>query len=91
MEVEEYNGRAWGYVAGWWLVPRAEGPPDFCAIGRYGQFIYVSPRYDVVFVRNGPGRGEWGDRDWTELFYVAAERLSWELEQPLVVDQEDAS
>jgi hypothetical protein len=28
-----------------------------------------------VFVRNGPGRGDWGDRDWTELFYFAAERL----------------
>jgi CubicO group peptidase (beta-lactamase class C family) len=59
----------------WWIVPRLAGPSDFCAIGHHGQFIHVSPQYDVVFVRAGPGRGEWGDRDWTELFYFAAERL----------------
>lgn len=75
MEMEQYTGRDWGYQSGWWIVPRAEGPPDFCAIGRYGQFIYVSPQYDAVFLRFGPGRGNWGDRDWTELFYFAAERL----------------
>lgn len=73
--LEEYDGRSWGYRAGWWIVPRQEGPSDYCAIGRYGQFIYVSPQHDAVFVRNGPGRGSWGDRDWTGLFYFAAERL----------------
>ena len=49
--------------------------PDFSAIGRFGQFIYVSPQHEAVFVRNGPGRGGWGDSDWTALFYFAAERL----------------
>ncbi len=78
LEVEKYDGRHWGYRAGWWIVPRPDGPADFCAIGRYGQFIYVSPRYDAVFVRSGPGRGGWGDRDWTELFYFSAERLGAE-------------
>lgn len=73
--LDRYNGRAWDYRAGWWIVPRAEGPSDFCAIGHFGQFIYVSPQYQVVFVRNGPGRGEWGDFDWTALFYSAAEKL----------------
>jgi CubicO group peptidase (beta-lactamase class C family) len=73
--LDKYDGRSWGYRAGWWIVPRPEGPSDFCAIGRYGQFIYVSPQHDVVFVRNGPGRGSWGDRDWTELFYFVAEQL----------------
>jgi CubicO group peptidase (beta-lactamase class C family) len=76
VELEEYNGRSWGYRLGWWIVPRPEGPSDFCGIGHFGQFIYVSPQYNAVFVRNGPGRGDWGDRDWTELFYFAAERLS---------------
>ncbi len=75
LELEEYDGRSWGYRAGWWIVPRPDGPADFCAIGRYGQFVYVSPQHDAVFVRNGTGRGGWGDRDWTELFYFAAERL----------------
>lgn len=73
--LEEYDGRTWGYRAGWWVVPRPNGPADFSAIGRYGQFVYVSPQHDTVFVRSGPGSGDWGDRDWTELFYFAAERL----------------
>ncbi len=75
LELDQYDGRSWVYHAGWWIVPRPDGPADFCAIGRYGQFIYVSPQHDTVFVRDGPGRGDWGDRDWTELFYFAAERL----------------
>ncbi len=74
-ELEKYNGRSWGYRLGWWLVPRPEGPADFCGIGHFGQFIYVSPQHNAVFVRNGPGRGDWGDYDWTALFYFAAERL----------------
>ncbi|NNK08374.1 MAG: serine hydrolase [Myxococcales bacterium] len=75
IELDQYDGRAWGYRAGWWIVQRPDGRPDFCAIGHFGQFIYVSPQHDAVFVRNGPGRGDWGDRDWTELFYSLAERL----------------
>ena len=75
VEVEQYDGREWSYRAGWWIVPRPEGRSDFCAIGQFGQFVYVSPQHDAVFVRNGPGRGEWGDRDWTELFYFLAEKL----------------
>ena len=76
IELEDYDGRRWGYRAGWWIVPRPEGRSDYAAIGHFGQFIYVSPQFDTVFVRNGPGRGEWGDRDWTELFYATAERLA---------------
>ena len=75
VEIETFNGRSWVYNAGWWLVPRESGPSDYCAIGAKGQYIYVSPQYNVVFIRNGPGRGELGDFDWTELFYYAAERL----------------
>jgi CubicO group peptidase (beta-lactamase class C family) len=75
VELEKYNGRSWGYRGGWWIIPRPEGPSDFSAIGRYGQFIYVSPQHDVVCIRTGPDRGDWGDFDWTELFYFAAERL----------------
>ncbi|MDJ0910110.1 MAG: serine hydrolase [Woeseiaceae bacterium] len=75
IDLEEYDGRRWGYRGGWWIVPRPDGRSDFAAIGHFGQFIYVSPQFDTVFVRNGPGRGDWGDRDWTELFYSTAERL----------------
>lgn len=76
IKLEQYDGRQWGYRAGWWIVPRPEGPSDYCAIGHFGQFIYISPQFDAVFVRNGPGRGEWGDRDWTGLFYFLAGKLS---------------
>ena len=75
IELEDYDGRQWGYRAGWWIIPRPEGRSDFAAIGHFGQFIYISPQFDVVFVRNGSGRGAWGDRDWTELFYSVAEQL----------------
>lgn len=76
LELEKYDGRRWGYHAGWWIVPRPQGRSDYCAIGHFGQFIYISPQFDAVFVRNGPGRGEWGDREWTGLFYFLAERLA---------------
>jgi CubicO group peptidase (beta-lactamase class C family) len=74
-DLDRYDGRTWGYKAGWWIVPRPQKPADVSAIGRDGQFIYISPQYQSVFVRNGPGRGSWGDFDWTALFYFAAERL----------------
>lgn len=73
--LENYDGRTWGYRLGWWIVPRPEGPSDYCGIGHFGQFIYVSPQYNAVFVRNGPGRGGWGDRDWTQFFYGLAQQL----------------
>ena len=38
-----------GYGYQWWLPPRADG--DYCAIGIYGQFIYVHPRYRVVIAK----------------------------------------
>ncbi|NNF51919.1 MAG: serine hydrolase [Gammaproteobacteria bacterium] len=76
IELDSYDGRRWAYKAGWWIVPRPEGRPDYCAIGHFGQFIYISPQFKTVFVRNGPGRGEWGDRDWTALFYYLAEALT---------------
>lgn len=75
IELDHYDGRRWAYRAGWWIVPRPEGPSDYCAIGHFGQFIYISPQFDTVVIRNGPGRGEWGDRDWTALFYFLAERM----------------
>ena len=75
VELERYDGRSWAYRGGWWIVPRPAGAPDFAAIGRFGQFVYVSPRHEAVFVRTGPDRGDWGDGDWTELFYATAERL----------------
>ena len=75
LKLDKYDGRYWKYQLGWWIIPRPGGLPDFCAIGRYGQFIYVSPQYDTVIIRTGPGRGDWDDKDWTALFYYLAKRL----------------
>lgn len=65
----------WHYQNGWWLLPRREGPADFCAIGRFGQYVYVSPAHRVVIVRTGIDRGGLQDTDFIEIFFAAAERL----------------
>ncbi|HSO19263.1 MAG TPA: serine hydrolase [Desulfosarcina sp.] len=38
-----------GYSYQWRLPPASDG--DYCAIGSYGQFIYVHPRYRVVIAK----------------------------------------
>lgn len=38
-----------GYGYQWWLPQPFDG--DYCAVGIYGQFIYVHPRYRVVIVK----------------------------------------
>jgi CubicO group peptidase (beta-lactamase class C family) len=42
---------SWGYGFQWWLPYAHEDEGDFCAIGVYGQFIYVNPRYQTVIVK----------------------------------------
>jgi len=74
-EFEEYNGRQWGYRNGWWLVSRPSPPHDYVAIGKFGQYIYVSPSNRVVIVRNGFDHVDMDDPDLTALFYHAAGKL----------------
>jgi CubicO group peptidase (beta-lactamase class C family) len=38
-----------GYAYQWWIPDPPQG--DFCAIGIYGQFIYVNPQYRVVIAK----------------------------------------
>jgi CubicO group peptidase (beta-lactamase class C family) len=38
-----------GYGFQWWIPENPEG--DYAAIGVFGQFIYVAPKYDVVIVK----------------------------------------
>ncbi|NNE59131.1 MAG: beta-lactamase family protein [Hellea sp.] len=73
---DAYDGRQWAYKNGWWLILRPDGPPDYAAIGRFGQFIYVSPRNNVVLVRTGIDTIGLGDGDFTSAFYAASDRLS---------------
>jgi CubicO group peptidase (beta-lactamase class C family) len=45
------------YAAMWWGETRGDGGHDFAARGNHGQFIFVSPRNDVVIVRHGTRYG----------------------------------
>ncbi len=69
------NPRRWSYKYFWWGVPKTGIDDDFMAIGRFGQFIYISPKNNIVIVRNGPESREFSDPDWTELFHNAAAQL----------------
>ena len=44
---KEYGG--FGYQYQWWIPPNSDG--DFAAMGHRGQFIYVSPKHQVVIVK----------------------------------------
>jgi CubicO group peptidase (beta-lactamase class C family) len=55
----------------WWGFYRDEDNYDFSALGKYGQFIYVSPLKKLVIVRHGK---DYGVDSWTDIFYSFASR-----------------
>jgi CubicO group peptidase (beta-lactamase class C family) len=55
----------------WWGLPRSEGEYDFSAVGKYGQYIYVSPAANLIIVRNGERYGVETDH-WMRLFFQLA-------------------
>ncbi len=63
------NPRRWTYKYYWWSIPEKDRPSDFMAIGKYGQFIYISPQTNTIIVRNGEEMDDFGDGDWAEIFY----------------------
>jgi CubicO group peptidase (beta-lactamase class C family) len=64
----ELNGY---YAYMWWGLSRADGAPDFVAVGNHGQYLYVSPEKELIIVRHGAeyGVGTW---DWVRAFREAA-------------------
>jgi len=56
----------YGYM--WWVICRGENDCDFAAEGRFGQIIYVSPRSNLVIVKNGSGYGDLTWHQWDDLF-----------------------
>jgi CubicO group peptidase (beta-lactamase class C family) len=52
--VSEPNVR---YLNFWWINPVENGPAEFYAEGRFGQFVYVVPDLDLVIVRVGRDDG----------------------------------
>jgi CubicO group peptidase (beta-lactamase class C family) len=61
------SGRGY-YKYMWYGLHRGDGGYDFNAEGKFGQFIYVSPRKKLIIVRNGEDYGieQW---EWIEMFY----------------------
>jgi len=53
------------YNFGWWFVPEQNA---FIAIGKDGQFTYVSPANKIVIVRSGDKMGSMKREDWVKLF-----------------------
>src|SRR5439155_25740167 len=54
----EYQAGVGYYKYMWWGRMRGDGSYDFMARGNYGQYIYVSPKRNVVIVRFGVERGQ---------------------------------
>jgi len=69
LEVREPLDGYYKYM--WWGLPRSNGAYDFSAVGKHGQFIYISPQADLVIVRNGEKYGIPYD-EWLQIFYQFA-------------------
>lgn len=59
------------YAFMWWGMVREDGGYDFFGEGDKGQFIYVSPRNNLIIVRNGLRFGVPSD-EWLQLFFAFA-------------------
>lgn len=72
-----YSDSVFGYGYQWWMPPKAQG--DFLAIGVYNQYIFISPRRELVIVKNS-AYPEYYDGDGSTfktlaLFEAIAQRL----------------
>ena len=64
----------------WWGLRRSDGSYDFSARGNHGQFVFVSPRNQVVIARNGREYGV-PPQVWMRLFEGLADRLGTDADQ----------
>jgi CubicO group peptidase (beta-lactamase class C family) len=71
--IEQYRAGAY-YKHFWWGQRRTDGAYDFSARGNHGQFVFVSPKNQVVIARNGREYGV-PPRVWMRLFEGLADRL----------------
>lgn len=74
--IERYRAGAY-YKHFWWGQRRADGAYDFSARGNHGQFVFVSPKNQVVIARNGREYGV-PPPTWMRLFEGLADRLGAE-------------
>ena len=66
----------YGYL--WWIATRGKNSYDFWALGRLGQWVYISPDKNLVIVRTGLNNGEninITTSTWLGLFYRFASDL----------------
>ena len=61
------DGRGF-YSLYWWGIQRDDGY-DYAAVGNHGQYIYISPKSNLIIVRHGERYGREG---WLQLFYSIA-------------------
>ena len=66
----------YGYL--WWIASRNRNDFDFWALGRLGQWIYISPSKNLIIVRTGLDNGESINvttSTWLKMFYRFASDL----------------
>jgi CubicO group peptidase (beta-lactamase class C family) len=67
------NGGYYKYF--WWGISHGEGAYSYMGIGSYGQFIFVSPKTNVVIVRTA-GEDGIDPPYWCEVFQYIADHIS---------------
>jgi hypothetical protein len=55
----------------WWGIRRGENDYDFMARGDHGQYIYVSPRKNLIIAHHGEQFGI-DPNEWLKIFYQFA-------------------
>ena len=67
------SGQKWGYSYMWWSVIKDSNEIDVFGNGRFGQFLYLSPKNNIIIIRHGLESNDLDDDDWTQLFqnYIA--------------------
>ena len=62
------------YTNGWWGMPQPDGPETYMAVGKYGQYLFISPPTQVVIVRTAKAWGlDWVV--WPRVFQYIADQI----------------
>jgi CubicO group peptidase (beta-lactamase class C family) len=71
----QFHRRGGYYRYGWWGFTLANGEHGYMAVGKYGQYIFISPKDKVVIVRTGE---KWGIKisSWPQIFNYIADKVS---------------
>lgn len=70
----EHSVQGWGYSAQWWH-PRSGSRGDVCAIGVYGQYVYVDPATATVVVKLSDHGAEQDEEATVRVFRALADAI----------------